>query len=47
MDHGQGAVTAAQEGRTRRYEAVRRFMDVYDFLIVPSAQVFPLDKALR
>ncbi|MFD0935180.1 amidase family protein, partial [Methylobacterium trifolii] len=36
-------VTAAQEGRTAWYEALRRFMDAYDFLVAPSAQVFPFD----
>ena len=40
-------VTAAQEGRTRWYEAVRRLMDTYEFLVMPSAQVFPFDKGLR
>lgn len=34
-------VTAAQEGRTEWYQAVRRFMATYDFLVLPSAQVFP------
>lgn len=40
-------LTAALEGRTRWYEAVRRFMEHYDFLVMPSAQVFPFDKNLR
>lgn len=34
-------VTAAQEGRTAWYEAVRGFMETYEFLVMPSAQVFP------
>ncbi|WP_375456704.1 amidase [uncultured Methylobacterium sp.] len=34
-------VTAAQEGRTAWYEAVRGFMETHDFLVMPSAQVFP------
>ena len=40
-------VTAALEGRTRWYETLRRFMATYDFLVMPSAQVFPFDKGLR
>jgi amidase len=40
-------VTAAQEGRTRWYETLRRFMDIYDFVVMPTAQVFPFDKTLR
>lgn len=40
-------VTAALEGRTRWYEALRRLMDGFDFMVMPSAQVFPFDKALR
>jgi len=38
-------VTAAQEGRTAWYEAVRRFQERYDFLVMPSTQVFPFDVA--
>ena len=34
-------VTKAQEGRTAWYETVRGFMDTFDFLLMPSAQVFP------
>ncbi|WP_375463238.1 amidase, partial [uncultured Methylobacterium sp.] len=40
-------VTAAQEGRTAWYEAVRRFMETYAFLVMPSAQVFPFAIDLR
>ncbi|MCJ2015253.1 amidase [Methylobacterium sp. J-076] len=40
-------VTAAQEGRTLWYAALRRFMEVYDFVVMPTSQVFPFDKALR
>ncbi|MCJ2033074.1 amidase [Methylobacterium sp. J-068] len=40
-------VTAAQEGRTAWYEAVRRFQERYDFLVMPSTQVFPFDVAER
>ena len=40
-------VAKALEGRTRWYETLRRFMDVYDFLVMPSAQVFPFDKTIR
>ncbi|MBE7199908.1 MAG: amidase [Parafilimonas terrae] len=40
-------VTAAQEGRTRWYETLRRFMDIYDFVVMPTAQVFPFDKTIR
>lgn len=36
-------VAAAQEGRTAWYEAVRRFQERYDFLLMPSTQVFPFD----
>lgn len=40
-------VVAALEGRTRWYETLRRFMERYDYLVMPSAQVFPFDKSLR
>ncbi|GJD36316.1 amidase [Methylobacterium aerolatum] len=40
-------LNAALEGRTRWYETVRRFMDLYDFLLMPTAQVFPFDKTVR
>ncbi len=38
---------AAQEGRTQWYQAVSRLMERYDFLVLPSAQVFPFDKTIR
>ena len=34
-------IRSAQEGRTAWYEAVRTFMERFDFLVMPSAQVFP------
>ncbi len=40
-------VMAAQVGRTRWYDALRRFMEVYDFVVMPTAQVFPFDTAQR
>jgi amidase len=40
-------IIAALEGRTRWYETLRRFMATYDYLVMPTAQVFPFDKALR
>ena len=40
-------VMAALEGRTRWYGALRRFMDVYDFVVMPTAQIFPFDTATR
>lgn len=40
-------VTAAQEGRTAWYEAVRRFQERYDFVAMPSTQVFPFEIAER
>ncbi len=40
-------VMAAQVGRTRWYDAMRRFMEVYDFVVMPTAQVFPFDTAQR
>ncbi|MCJ2052208.1 amidase [Methylobacterium sp. J-070] len=40
-------IIAALEGRTRWYETLRRFMEAYDYLVMPSTQVFPFDKALR
>ena len=44
---GADRIIAALEGRTRWYETLRRFMDAYDFVVMPSAQVFPFDKTLR
>ena len=40
-------VTAAQQGRTAWYSALRRFMDRYEYLVLPSAQVFPFDANLH
>jgi amidase len=40
-------VSAAQEGRTRWYGAIRRFMDRYDFVVMPTSQVFPFENAVR
>lgn len=40
-------IIAALEGRTRWYETLRRFMATYDYLVMPTAQVFPFDKSLR
>ncbi len=36
-------VTAASVVRTEWYQALRRFFERYDFLIVPTAQLFPFD----
>ncbi|WP_407676681.1 amidase [Peristeroidobacter soli] len=40
-------ITEAQVGRTRIYEAFRQAFERFDFLILPSAQVFPFDADLR
>lgn len=40
-------ITEAQLGRTRIYEAFRRTFERFDFLVLPSAQVFPFDADLR
>jgi amidase len=40
-------VTAALGVRTAWYQAVRRFFERYDFLVVPTAQLFPFDVNLR
>lgn len=39
-------VTAAGAVRTAWSEAVRRFFETYDYLVIPTAQVFPFDIAL-
>ena len=44
---GADRIIAALEGRTRWYETLRRFMETYDYVVMPSAQVFPFDKGLR
>jgi len=36
-------ITAASVVRTQWYEAVRRFFERYDYLVVPTAQVFPFE----
>jgi amidase len=36
-------ITAASAVRTEWYQAVRRFFEKYDFMIAPTAQVFPFD----
>lgn len=40
-------ITHAQMGRTRIYEAFRKAFANFDFLVLPSAQVFPFDVELR
>jgi amidase len=40
-------ITAASIVRYEWTEAVRRFFDTYDFLILPTAQVFPFDVNLQ
>lgn len=40
-------ITQAQMGRTRIYEAFRKAFATFDFLILPTAQVFPFDTDLR
>jgi amidase len=40
-------ITAASAIRSEWYQAVRRFFEQYDFLIVPTAQVFPFDADLH
>ena len=36
-------ITAASAVRTEWYHAVRRFFERYDYLVVPTAQLFPFD----
>jgi amidase len=36
-------ITAASLVRTEWYQAVRRFFETYDFLVAPTAQLFPFD----
>ncbi len=38
---------AAQEGRGAWHACLRRFMGAYDFVAMPTTQVFPFDKGLR
>lgn len=40
-------ITAASVIRSEWYQAVRRFFENYDFLVVPTAQVFPFDADLH
>ena len=40
-------ITAASAVRTQWYEAVRRFFETYDFVVVPTAQLFPFDARLH
>ncbi|WP_254296982.1 amidase [Sphingomonas tagetis] len=40
-------INQAQMGRTRIYEAFRKAFASFDFLILPTAQVFPFDTDLR
>lgn len=37
----------ASEGRTRIYEAFRKAFETFDFLVLPTAQVFPFDVETR
>jgi amidase len=38
-------ISDASAGRSAWYQAVRRFMEKYEFFVLPSAQVFPFDAA--
>ncbi|WP_336490501.1 amidase [Methylobacterium nigriterrae] len=40
-------IAAAQEGRTAWYQALRKFMDRYEYVVLPTAQVFPFDANLH
>lgn len=40
-------IAAALEGRNRWHDAVSALFDEYDFLLAPTAQVFPFDVELR
>jgi len=40
-------ITRAQMGRSRIYEAFRKAFATFDFLILPTAQVFPFDTELH
>jgi len=40
-------ITAASVVRTEWYQAVRRFFERYDFLVLPTAQMFPFPVNLR
>ncbi|MGW8379577.1 amidase [Streptomyces sp. ODS28] len=51
VEHGRelGAldVQRAVEARDRYYASVLQLLDTYDFVLAPSAQVFPFDKAVH
>ncbi len=40
-------ISDASAGRAAWYQAVRRFMEKYEFFILPSAQVFPFDATVH
>ena len=40
-------ITAASAVRGQWYEAVRRFYESWDFMVLPTAQLFPFDAALH
>lgn len=40
-------IAAASAVRTQWYEAVRRFLHSYDFMVMPTAQLFPFDARLH
>ena len=40
-------ISDASAARTAWYQAVRRFMEKYEFFILPSAQVFPFDATVH
>jgi len=40
-------ISAANDVRTAWYQAMRRFFERYDYLIVPTAQLFPFDANLH
>lgn len=47
LEMGVRDVARATEGRTRWFETVSDLFEHYDFLLAPSAQVFPFDAATR
>lgn len=51
VEHGRKMsaldVQRAVDARNRYYEAVLRLFDTYDYVLAPSAQVFPFDKTVH
>jgi amidase len=47
LEYSAMAVFEASVGRSEWYEALRRLFETYDYVVLPTAQVFPFDVSMH